>query len=269
MRDLEYLEDIKNFSDTVAKGIEHALNKAINSYLMPDMAFQVLLNGGDDLVMVTRAQSVFDVAITLAREFRDYTKDNLNKRLSLSIAVVLAHSTFPFRTMLDIAESTLKFAKYEGAVRKLDDRSLINFLVISSSNFKDFKEYYNDILKYKNKITGIEWIRTLRPYTPDDLHNLITTARKLNNAPKNRLHALGDCIFKEHNQSKLEALGILLRWSGLDMSRQKKEQVDLILKLVNSSLAGTPEFPWSFNNSEYRTPLLDLVEVFDFVKNNT
>jgi hypothetical protein len=143
---------------------------------------------------------------------------------------------------------------------------LINFLAITSANHLDFKKYHSDALKYQPDPQGAKWLRTLRPYTPSDLGALVDTAHQLSNAPRSRLQALGECVFLEHNQSVLEGLTTLNRWRNGATEGHKADQVRMIRNLVFRSGTGTPLFPWNGNSREWRTPILDLVELFDFVK---
>jgi hypothetical protein len=172
--------------------------------------------------------------------------------------------------MLDIAESALKFAKREGARRRLADpyaeSSLINFLTITSANHLDFKSYFTETLKHQPNPQGPKWLRSLRPYTPTGLRNIVRVARSLRTAPRTRLQALGECVFLEHNQSMIECLTTLERWRNGAQEGQKVEQVRAIKSLVHSTGAGTSLYPWNGNTHEWRTPLLDLIELFDFVK---
>jgi hypothetical protein len=258
------LSEVRQFADAVDGALHQAVCEVIRDHLAPERGVfpcVPLLLGGDDLVMVTRAQSAIDAATTLTEKFGDYTQQLLNKRLSLSIGVVLAHAKFPFRTMLDLAESALKFAKREAVKRQLTgDRSLVNFMIISNANHLDFKSFYSEMLKYQPNPQQPAWLRTQRPYTPADLRELLKTARALKDAPRGRLQALGECVFLPPEQAKLEGATALMRWQGKSESGRNVEQV----KAVKALLPQTSEFPWDVTDRS--TPLFDLVELFNFVK---
>lgn len=301
---LKTLEQLRSFALATDNAIYQATGDAIKEHLEPVnglLPCVPLLLGGDDLVMVTTAQSAIKIAISLAEKFREImgkeifriTNDKSTQAPTLSASVILAHSKFPFRSMLDIAESALKFTKREAAKRKLSDRSLINFLVITSANHLDFNKYYSETLKYQPSPQSPKWLRSLRPYSPSDLRKLIETAVILKDAPRNKLQALAKSVFLSHNQSILEASSILMRWFGSSERRiklgdsgktgysptpnptpnpkpskeaTKSEQFNALMRLIYQSSLTTPTFPWSGNKIEWRTGLLDLVELFDFVK---
>ncbi|HYV07028.1 MAG TPA: hypothetical protein VFB82_20700 [Blastocatellia bacterium] len=271
-REMERYETIPSlaaFATSVDDAVHRATCDAVREHLQPTsgtIPFVPLLLGGDDLVMVTRAQSAIDVAITLVEKFGEHTEARTGQRLSISVGVVLARANFPFRTMLDLAESALKFAKREAARRKLNDRGLINFLTVTSPNHLDFEAFYNETMRSQPQPNGRRWSRSLRPYTPSSLRHLVEIARELQDAPRNKLHALAECVFLNHNQSVLEGLTILMRWRGDRQRGRKAEHVNMLRALVDQSGPGDSVFPWCADGNEWRTPLLDLVEIFDFVK---
>jgi hypothetical protein len=261
------LNALADFAIGVDNAVHQATCDAICGHLQPVNGILPcipLLLGGDDLVMVTRAQSAINAAITLVERFSEITASEIGRPLSLSVGVILAHANFPFRAMLDIAESALKFAKREAARRQLvNDRSLINFLTITSANHLDFKRYYAETLQHQPDLQGPKWLRSLRPYTPADLRNLLEVARALRDAPRSKLHALGECVFLSHGQSILEGLTTLMRRRGGAQEGHRAEQVRAMMRLVDQSGAANPIFPWNGHAQEWRTPLLDLVELLD------
>lgn len=78
-----------------------------------EFPFDILLLGGDDLVMVTPASQAMDVALTTAKGFNELTKgwEPEGKGYTLSIGVILAPIKYPFGLLQDLAETTLKAAK--------------------------------------------------------------------------------------------------------------------------------------------------------------
>lgn len=263
------LSKLQHFGKAVDRALHEALNSAAKLYLQPDggvLPLVPLLLGGDDMVIVTRAQSALEIAIDLVERFAERTQQSLGRQLTLSVGVVLAHAHFPFRVMLDLAESALKFAKREGATHELNDRGLINFLVVSSSNHVHFEQFYEDVLTAKEEFGARTRRRTARPYTPDGLRTLISAARELSDAPRNKLHALREAVFLPLNRSILEARMTLHRWRGSSNTKRTKHQIDTVMQLFDLCGEGETRFPWHGKDDELRTPLLDLLEIFEFVK---
>ena len=89
-----------------------------NGKLFP---FDILLLGGDDMVMVTDAAKAMDVAYTIAKEFYQYTEastiiDVSKVACTLSIGVVLAPIKYPFSLLLDMADDALRAYEHAGGV---------------------------------------------------------------------------------------------------------------------------------------------------------
>jgi len=175
--------------------------------------------------------------------------------------------------MLELAEDLLKFAKKEGAKQESSKKQetkqgLINFQVISSSNSLEFGENFKKLYVMKNPpYFDKELYRTLRPYTSEDMKNLISKVHTLknDNFPKNKLQALQEAVFLDHGNSTLSSIAVL--------SRLKAEQKKNIIEVFNTfaNIAGINKwakwevFPWFSHNSNYYNPFLDIAEIFDFI----
>ena len=73
------LQELKTFSNVIDNAIYEAVQEAIRQHLLPEtgqhiLPFDILLLGGDDLVMVMTAQKAIETAITIAEKFRQYTE---------------------------------------------------------------------------------------------------------------------------------------------------------------------------------------------------
>src|SRR5439155_7319491 len=109
---------IKEFGDKIDDRIHKAMSLAIKKHLpivdveregksVSIFPFDILLVGGDDIVMATEATKTMDVALTIAEEFLKLTE----YAHTLSVGVVLAPVKYPFGLLREIAEGALKFAK--------------------------------------------------------------------------------------------------------------------------------------------------------------
>jgi len=261
------LPELQRFATGADAALTGATADAISTHLPPrngSVPCQPLFLGGDDLVMVTGADSALRVAITLAEQFSERSQQETGHRLTLSVGVIIAHARFPFRILLRIAESALKFAKQAGASRKLADRTLVNFLVISSANHLDFDSYYHESLAVPAASGRPALLRTLRPYAPAELRRLLNTAVALRTAPHGRIQALGECPYLSRQRAILEGLTILHRWRAEAQGGARVREVQAVLDLVDAAGPGTSLFPWRSEPNEWRTPVLDLAEVFEF-----
>jgi len=281
-RELEKLKpeaDFKKFSEDVDGGVSQAVAKAIVEHLQPQnktWPFDILLLGGDDLVMVTPADKVLDVGLIVMEQFTKLTGK------SLSVGIAIAHTNYPFGQLRRLAESALKFAKKEGAKRRQFDpnfkEGLLNFVVVSSANHLEFGEYYNeDLTAYAEIGDGgskkpKNLFRTLRPYSAVDFRKLLEKVRSgpIIRSPRGKLQQLRQSLFQSKNQSLIDGLTLLFHWQNKD---QRKAIQDVVMDFTPRNGNNLPEhgqmFPWyqtgSKTDPEYYTPLLDLVEIFDFV----
>ena len=247
------LPEVQLFAKAVDESLKEAVEEAIVG--LSPRGYDQLFLGGDDLVMVIQAQSALEVAINIVDKFRAKTESKLGEPLTLSAAVVWAHVKFPFRTLLDIAESTLKYAKKEGARR--GQRGLVNFLVVSSANHLNYSEYHKQVLKLENEQKTL--YRTLRPYTPEDLRELLSWRRRYAAAPRSKIESLRHAVFQPSlQQSMIDGLATLFHWRSI-------EQRMACYKLPTACKPNSNQsFPWASVDQEYYTPFVDLAELWDF-----
>ena len=284
------LRKLATFAHLIDDAVHIAMSKAIARYLKvkfgdkpPIFPFDILLLGGDDIVMVTTTEHALDIAATIAEEFRRATEN----RYDLSVGVVLAPVKYPFSLLLEMSESALKFAKKKAADARAKsakdtpfDASRINFLVVTGGTDPDFKNVYEQIYHVTDEKD--EFIATQRPYTPQDLRKLlqqIREGRSKYSLGRTKLHQLRDAIFEMNlSTSVSKGLATLVSWREKPRSFVVQEVYNAGLQrmpLNNPAdpIHGFPRviFPWyresrSKDDREvYCTPLLDFIELYDFV----
>jgi GGDEF domain-containing protein len=255
--------------------------------------FDILLMGGDDVLMVVPATAALDVALTISKEFQrimsDAYPDDLEKRATLSVGVVIAPIKYPFRLLEKLADTTLKAAK-DQAKGKDDPR--INFVTVAGSTGESFAKVY-DLLHTPSRIhdhpVEKQFFATLRPYTPETMATLLKEIRKgrKKNLGRTKLHQMREAIMKMNlTTSVSDSRAVLVNW--------KPDQRDFVVEYVHTlanqyliektasknleSLRYDRPFPWFFSEKKgkrneknedgrdiYRTPLLDFIELYDFV----
>lgn len=300
MDKLKTLED----REAVAKVVDNAIYKAMSQavaqhlpivqgeskgeYMFP---FDILMIGGDDVMVVTPANVAMDVALTLAKEFREETKKNdtrLEKKgYTLSVAIILAPVKYPFSLLHALAESTLKYAKKEGARREEAvktrgeqrdfDNTIINFVVVAGNTGHEFEKVMESLSrKYKDEQT--RFYATLRPYSVEELEELRAAVRmgKEIDLGHTKLHQLREAVMEKNlTTSVSDARAVLNNW--------KDKQWQFVYRYVYAIAGRYQEqrkeneepgtwfprmtFPW-FEDGEdvYRSPLLDFAELYDFIE---
>ncbi len=289
---LTNLTEIRELANQVDQALYNATCSAIETHLPlsmpaknqfhrnPLFPFDILLLGGDEIIMVTDANKAMDVALTIAQAFRTATKNEH----SLSVGIVLAPIKYPFSLLLNMAESTLKFAKKRSAEMRLlspdTDDTTINFMTVSGGTLNSFDAVYKKM--YRKMDGNIEFYATLRPYTPDKLEHLLNSIRKGNelNLGRNKLHQLHEAVYKMNlTQSISDSLAILRNWQEVQKAYivshvyQFGGLYQMPLNDAHDPIKGFPRvtFPWFADDRKkgegtiYRTSLLDFVELYDFV----
>jgi hypothetical protein len=262
------LETLRRFANAVDSSVYQAVQEAVVECLWPEGServwpFDVLLLGGDDLVMVTRAQSAIQVALHVIERFPDLTRERWGKPLNLSASVVLTHTNFPIGPLLELAESGLKFAKRHADKRRLGGQlvrgGLLNFSVVSSANHLDFGQYFTQTLKEIEGSTTI--YRTQRPYTAPEMHALLNKIQEMRslNVPRTKLEQLRTAVFKSRHQATIDAMMTVLRLSN-------STQRQALLELVGTTRERQVYLPWIQQDEDWTTPVLDVVELLDFVR---
>jgi hypothetical protein len=287
------LQKLGDFAVQVDEAIHQAMCRAINRYLpivkidrdgksVPIFPFDILLVGGDDIVMVTDAAQAMNVALTIAQEFRSLTKN----KYSLAVGVVIAPIKYPFGLLQDMVESTMKFAK-TGAqtgqqVGKDSDDTRINFLTVTGGSEPEFIDIYQELYRKIGKDKKTEFYATLRPYKPEDLQlllNVLATGGELN-LGRTKLHQLREAVLQKNlTTSVKDGLNALLNWRVQQRSYVVQQiyefghRYEMPRSDPSDPLAGFPRitFPWFADGTSkegrniYRTSLLDFIELYDFV----
>jgi hypothetical protein len=261
LQDQESLEKMQERAELIDNAVYEAIGAAVEKHLKvvpgdgnssPQFPFDLLLVGGDDIAIVTPAAVAFDVALTIAKTFRDATQRDDPKKIghTLSIGIVLAPIKYPFGLLLDLAESTLKHAKRAGIKRfehfedkykaeekdpkKAEEKAnekkksitaygdtFINFMTVTGSISQDFGEVFGKLHEKHGRIGGgkdapkAEFYATLRPYTVEELELLldfIREGRKLA-LGRTKLHQVREAILQMNlTTSVTDTRAILRNW---------------------------------------------------------
>lgn len=294
------------FADWIDEALYTAICTAIDDHLKVDallkpsaqqssndaehvFPFDILLLGGDDICMVVPAAVAFDVALTLAETFHTET----HEQHSLSVGVVLAPIKYPFGFVRELAETTLKFAKKDAADARAKakregkpiDDTRINFLMVTGGSSTEFSSVYKSTYYKQMNDAGQEFYATLRPFSPETLHQLLDVLRKdgAGSLGRTKLHQIREAVLKMNlTTSVSDGLAVLRNW--------RKGERDYVVRHVyefahtyqmsqtdtSDPIAGFPRvtFPWFADGQSvkkkqtydvYRTSLLDFIELYDIV----
>ena len=260
IRQLASPEDYKLFSKAVDDAIRVACFKGLRSVVeayLPDsreVPADILLLGGDDLVVVLPAEKALKFTYTVASTFELETERALGKKITLSLGVVIGGPTYPFAFMLDYADQLLRNAKEKAtSINSEEPPSTVDFHIVSSSSSLDIKTVRNEY-----GIDCDEYKRTRRPYTLNDLQVLFTIKQQLNAAkvPKSCLNNIYQALFGTYKQAAYCTKKI---W----VSCRKEVRTQLTMALQKAGCFDN--MPWS---SQKDTIITELVEFYDYISND-
>lgn len=265
----------KRFSDAIEKATQHSIFDSIikNELKMEKFKFpfEILLLGGDDLILVVPANKAVEIAIEFCKTFKKLTKqylDDLSEQfpegISISAGVVIAHDKYPIHRMIDHAEQLLKSAKSLSNKNRAAEICSIDFMVVKGSLLNELTEIRKTELSYSSddNIGSKEDIKLYyRPYKIEDIQKLIDSIRKFKKCdfPRNKLISLYHSMYRGKYQAMLDAFNVLSRLSQGDGNSK-----DVLIEFWKKDW-GLDFFPWKHDNGDYRTPLLDLIELYDFI----
>lgn len=260
------------FSTCVDQATRQAMVEAVLACLgVPENGktypVQFFITGGDDMLAAVPAAQAVPIALKFGELFREYYKNGrngengsppfpgLDEPASVAIGVALAKQNYPLHSLIHTAHELQQSAKQLAWEKRAEDVSVIDFLATSSSLLQPIQKQRQEL--HYDKL----WL-TQRPYTIDNAALLVGLIQNLKASgfPRNKLNSLWRPLFKGRLAACLDYLVLLSRLSdqGSPSPRQALLRIAETLRLS--------PFPWRLDNTlGYRTPMLDLAELYDFI----
>jgi hypothetical protein len=230
--------------------LRRAVKKAIDEHC-PDTGpapLIPLMLGGDDLLLVARAEIALPFVVTLCTELDALQKDTSGFILTLGVGVVFAKHTIPIHRLHEVAEQLASSAKRRFRGFKDDEakRSVVDWAVFSTAWVDDPEE-----------VRRRDWLRE----SGNDLH--VLSQRPVDVLGETRIDAL---------QGLVRGAGQLacaprsqLRYLVEQLSRGRALSEQAFAELPQEAKgplaeAGVKE-PWRRVGNAWITALLDLVEI--------
>jgi len=296
VQELESVEVARAFSTLVDGSIRDACHQALKelfkeviteisirslstSKVAVKIPVDILLLGGDDLVVVLPAEMAIPFAVRMSELFEEFSlrrqeelaepaRSFFGQRLgghglTVSCGVVIAPSRFPFYLLLDLVEELLASAKKGGSrdpkARRYWVPSYIDLHVQGGSAVHDLHA-----IRREEYGVGTAYVRTLRPYRRDRLQTLCATAARLREVgiPQSKRHDLLEAALEPRpRQAEWKAKELFGRLGG-PYRKQRLALFDALCQLAPMDLN---EFPWVRWDGGWATALADLMEIYDFV----
>jgi len=276
VKKIQTRQQFRFFSITVDQSIREACHEALHENcpeIRGKIPADILLLGGDDLLVYLSAENALPFSISAARKFLEKTKERFStytedsffeetlkgKGLSISIGIAYGKSHTPFSIMFNQAEELLASAKEAGS--KAEHRDFF------SPSYIDYHlaVHFNQLKvgnSRKDHLT-IEREKPLllyrKPYSLDDAQALLWHARDLvgKRIPRSRLKRLGVAPSLGKINGMLECMKVFSRTRG------KEQRLAIWKALDRFGCAVT--MPWFEGPEHDATSMVDLIELTDFV----
>jgi hypothetical protein len=283
-------ETCRAFSTIVDDSIRDACYHALTQVCEPEIAAvrenrlngplpaDILLLGGDDLLVMLPADLALDFALIVTEKFESLTGEGIAtlseekarmffqsrqvERMTISCGVAFAAATYPFYLLRDLAKELLHSAKKTGSsdpkVGPYYAPSYVDFHLVVGPQGADLAAVRE--MDYLVGVTDNRQ-RTLRPYSTDRLTRLKKGAGYLQKArlPRSKLKDLWSATL-DPRVPRAEARCREL-FSRLRETRDRNERRALWQALRDLGM-GT-DFPWCPHGTATATGLADLVEAVD------
>jgi CRISPR/Cas system-associated protein Cas10 (large subunit of type III CRISPR-Cas system) len=266
LTELPTIEEYRKFSEGLWKLVQEQTFKSLEKHCAPRdgiAPFEIVLIGGDDVLLITSADVAMKVALDIVQGFEEASQQLLQevglsgKRAKLTMAggVVLAHADFPIPAMHTLAEALQKSAKRLCAKQKYQTGA-IDFQVVTSSD--------TDLDAMRQGVPH------RRPYTLGDLRDLLYHIRQLKDAdmPTNQLHAMYQALFEGAVKAQLASIATLGHL-GRSKDKIRYNRLRQFFERFGVQLDGQlPPWDVARGKEEKRlvSALTDLVELYPFIR---
>jgi hypothetical protein len=277
LRKLQRPEQFKAFAEAVDWLTRDVVHQALRRYTSPrpingrDVTpFEILLMGGDDLMLMTGADLAVEVATDIVRSFERRAPEKTGHKLTLSLGLVLAHARFPIRAMYELASDLLRSAKGKGG-------SALDFAIVTAAGSRNLEWLREEVLTDKSfqvrPRKGCRYRLTQRPYSLADFEKLCRHARQLHaiRFPQSQLQGLYEGLFISGIEASIRAITVVGR-------ANKEHEIRLRSFFSDFGSLPIPVPPWRtealnkcFKQDDecqkqcFSTALGDLVELYRFV----
>ena len=168
--------------------------------------YQVLMLGGDDLLLVCRADKALPLVVEYARELSGLNLAD-EKPLGVGAGVVICQPSMPIHRMHALVEELAASAKRLSRGCKDPSRSVVDWMVLSQSTIESIERHRleHETVRYKVNGTDEQLILSRKPYfvlnqlnqvvpqSPNRLESMLDAAKKIQNqAARSQLKNLPD-----------------------------------------------------------------------------
>ncbi|MDN5354406.1 MAG: hypothetical protein PWQ09_1162 [Candidatus Cloacimonadota bacterium] len=192
------------------------------------LPYQILMLGGDDLLLLTVPEIAFDLVKNFGHQLEEISKDK-DKKLTVSAGIAFVKYSFPFSQAHELAESLLSSAKVKSRIwktaknekgeeyRKAEYRNALDWHIHFPTGTEEIDEIrkQNYMLQYNDKTE----ILTRRPCTMEEAYKVWQESKDLyDNIPKKE----GENFENSSGRNKYKGLRTLLNSGQLNAELYSK-----------------------------------------------
>ena len=239
----------------------------------------ILLLGGDDLLVAVPADRALNFARRVISEFERLTRERIaalqdeaarrffrhrleGRGFTISCGVAIARGTYPFYLSLDLAEQLLRNAKRgakQGASDGTADDARIDFHVVTGASSQSLEHVRKDTYRTETAAP-----RTLRPLTSTQLEMLRDAVAELRRVgfPRSKLHELRDAaLAPNEDQAAFRVRDVFARCRHGSERSHRHTLWNAVKCLRPNGLRF--DFPWYCNGNHRLLGVADLVDGYD------
>ena len=297
---LDRSETFRQFSQIVDESIREACFTALSQISQPDvervrkalkencrfepLAAEIMLLGGDDLLVVVPANRALNFALQVTEAFERLTQEKIaalqdaktqrffrdqlgDRGFTISCGVAIAKSNYPFYLSLDLAEQLLKNAKRQNShypQPEAQRAARIDFHVVAGANSHALQKVRETTYQVS---TDSSAPRTLRPLSRSQLETLRDAVQELHNVgnvgfPRSKLHELQEAaLTPEVWRADWHMRDIFVRYRH---GRERSERRALWQAVSNLCPEGYAfDFPWFKKDGQRLLCVADLVDAYN------
>lgn len=210
--------------------------------------FQIILCGGDDLLIVVPADAALDIAAAYVERFAQKTGD-----MTTSAGIVLAHERHPFRELARLAKEALKSAKKLSREIKGQKQGCIDCVVVKASAAESLDHERQRAYATRDNRCDL----APGAFTLDDYNKTKRVLDQLKQSafPTTKLHAIAASLSRGYLKSLL---------SYADSINRARPEHRKVMEFIEKEY-GLTRGPWMVHGDDKRTsPYVRLSEWYRF-----
>ena len=245
---------------------------------LPPLPADILLLGGDDLLVAVPADRALDFALQVADEFERLTREKIvsvqdadvrrffedrlgDRGFTVSCGVAIARGTYPFYLSLDLAEALLKNAKRAPRVvarSGTHDSARIDFHIVAGAT-----SHALDQVRRRTFRVTTDAIRTLRPFNRPQLRTLRHSVQELRKVglASSKLHQLREASLSANaTLAERDIRDIFARCRHGEERSERRALWNAVRHLCPEDYEF--DFPWFRNANNRILCIADIVDAF-------